>query len=67
MVWRPVSSLHNGKVSIRNFYFNNSGEDDYTHNEFKPFDLINELADNNCNANAISRIASFPISTGPTM
>ncbi|MDC6281776.1 hypothetical protein H6B16_014705, partial [Caecibacteroides pullorum] len=42
----------NGKVTIRNFHFNYSGEDDYTHNEFKPFDLINELADNNCNANA---------------
>lgn len=51
----------NGKVSIRNFYFNNSGEDDYTHNEFKPFDLINELADNNCNANAnfANRIISY--------
>lgn len=51
----------NGKVSIRNFYFNNSGEDDYTHNEFKPFDLINELADNNCNANAnfAGRIISY--------
>ena len=48
-------------VSIRNFYFNNSGEDDYTHNEFKPFDLINELVDNNCNANAnfASRIISY--------
>lgn len=31
----------NGKVTIRNFHFNYSGEDDYTHNEFKPFDLIN--------------------------
>lgn len=51
----------NGKVSIRNFYFNSSGEDDYTHNEFKPFDLINELADNNCNANAnfANRIISY--------
>lgn len=51
----------NGKVSIRNFYFNYSGEDDYTHNEFKPFDLINELVDNNCNANAnfAGRIISY--------
>ena len=51
--YREIKSFKyedNGKVSIRNFYFNNSGEDDYTHNEFKPFDLINELADNNCNA-----------------
>ena len=58
---------NNGKVSIRNFYFNNSGEDDYTHNEFKPFDLINELADNNCNANANFASRIIPISTGPTM
>ena len=51
----------NGKVTIRNFHFNYSGEDDYTHNEFKPFDLINELVDNNCNANAnfASRIISY--------
>lgn len=62
--YREIKSFkyeNNGKVSIRNFYFNNSGEDDYTHNEFKPFDLINELADNNCNANAnfASRIISY--------
>lgn len=62
--YREIKSFKyedNGKVSIRNFYFNNSGEDDYTHNEFKPFDLINELADNNCNANAnfASRIISY--------
>ena len=40
--YREIKSFkyeNNGKVSIRNFYFNNSGEDDYTHNEFKPFDL----------------------------
>ena len=57
--YREIKSFKyedNGKVSIRNFYFNNSGEDDYTHNEFKPFDLINELADNNCNANAIEHL-----------
>ena len=51
----------NGKVSIRNFHFNYSGEDDYTHNEFKPFDLINELVDKNHNANAnfAGRIISY--------
>ena len=46
--YREIKSFkyeNNGKVSIRNFYFNNSGEDDYTHNEFKPFDLINEFKD----------------------
>lgn len=51
----------NGKVSMRNFHFNYRGEDDYSHNEFKPFDLINELVDNNCNANAnfAGRIISY--------
>ena len=51
----------NGKVSIRNFYFNNSGEDDYTHNEFKPFERTTTVT-----PTRISRVASFPISTGPT-
>ena len=52
----------NGKISIRNFHFNyNEKEDDYTHNEFKPFDIINELVDSNCNANAnfANRIVSY--------
>ena len=53
--YREIKSFKyedNGKVSIRNFYFNNSGEDDYTHNEFKPFDLINELADDVINGSS---------------
>ena len=51
----------NGKVSIRNFHFNYNGREDYTHNEFKPFDIINELVDSNCNANAnfANRIVSY--------
>ena len=51
----------NGKVSIRNFNFNYNGREDYTHNEFKPFDLINELVDcnHNANANFADRIISY--------
>ena len=51
----------NGKVSIRNFHFNYNGREDYTHNEFKPFGIINELVDSNCNANAnfANRIVSY--------
>ena len=35
--------------------------DDYSHNEFKPFDLINDLVDKNRNANAnfAGRIISY--------
>ena len=51
----------NGKISIRNFHFNYNEKEDYTHNEFKPFDIINELVDSNCNANAnfANRIISY--------
>ena len=42
----------NGKVSMRNFYSFHNDRDDYSHNEFKPFDLINDLVDKNHNANA---------------
>ncbi|GKG72504.1 hypothetical protein CE91St1_16470 [Parabacteroides goldsteinii] len=42
----------NGKVSMRNFYTFHNDRDDYSHNEFKPFDLINDLVDKNHNANA---------------
>ena len=51
----------NGKISIRNFHFNYNEKEDYTHNEFKPFDIINELVDSNCNANAnfANRIVSY--------
>ena len=51
----------NGKVSIRNYHFNYSGKDDYSHNEFKPFDLLNELVDSNYNANSnfADRIISY--------
>ena len=50
----------NGKVSIRDFYFHN-GQDDYSHNEFKPFNLINDLVDksHNANANFANRIISY--------
>ncbi len=51
----------NGKVSMRNFYSFHNDRDDYSHNEFKPFDLINDLVDKNHNANAnfASRIISY--------
>ena len=42
----------NGKVSMRNFYSYHNDRDDYSHNEFKPFDLINDLVDKNHNANS---------------
>ncbi|MDO5771197.1 MAG: hypothetical protein Q4Q28_03545 [Bacteroidales bacterium] len=51
----------NGKVSMRDFYSCHNDRDDYSHNEFKPFDLINDLVDKNHNANAnfASRIISY--------
>lgn len=51
----------NGKVSMRNFYSYHNDRDDYSHNEFKPFDLINDLVDKNHNANAnfASRIIAY--------
>ena len=42
----------NGKVSMRDFYTYHNDRDDYSHNEFKPFDLLNDLVDKNRNANA---------------
>ena len=51
----------NGKVSMRDFYTYHNDRDDYSHNEFKPFDLINDLVDKNRNANAnfANRIISY--------
>ena len=51
----------NGKVSMRDFYSYHNGRDDYSHNEFKPFDLINDLVDKNRNANSnfAGRIISY--------
>ena len=51
----------NGKVSMRNLYSYHNDRDDYSHNEFKPFDLINDLVDKNRNANAnfANRIVSY--------
>ena len=51
----------NGKVSMRDFYSYHNGKEDYSHNEFKPFDLINDLVDKNHNANAnfANRIVSY--------
>ena len=51
----------NGKVSMRDFYSYHNGKEDYSHNEFKPFDLINDLVDKNRNANSnfAGRIISY--------
>lgn len=51
----------NGKVSIRNFYSYHNDRDDYSHNEFRPFDILNDLVDKNSNANAnfANRIISY--------
>lgn len=42
----------NGKVSMRDFHTYHNGKDDYSHNEFKPFDIVNDLVNKNHNANA---------------
>ena len=46
---------------MRDFYTYHNDREDYSHNEFKPFDLINDLVDKNRNANAnfASRIISY--------
>ena len=41
----------NGKVSMRDFYSYHNDRDDYSHNEFKPFDILNDMVDKNYNAN----------------
>lgn len=42
----------NGKVSMRDFHTYHNGKDDYSHNEFRPFDIVNDLVNKNHNANA---------------
>lgn len=42
----------NGKVSMRDFYSYHNDREDYSHNEFKPFDILNDMVDKNRNANA---------------
>ena len=41
--------------------YNHYDDESYSHNEFKPFDIINDLVDKNCNANAnfANRIISY--------
>lgn len=53
----------NGKVSMRDFYSYHNDRDDYSHNEFKPFDILNDMVDKNCNANANFAAVSSHIST----
>lgn len=49
---RNFSYDDNGKISMRDFYSLRNGKDDYSHNEFKPFDVLNDLVDKNHNANS---------------
>lgn len=60
-VERHFSYNSNGKISMRDFYSFGNGKDDYSHNEFKPFDILNELVDKNRNANVsfANRIISY--------
>ena len=37
---------------MRDLYSLRNGKDDYSHNEFKPFDVLNDLVDKNHNANS---------------
>lgn len=57
----------NGKVSMRDFYTYHNDRDDYSHNEFKPFDLINVTWwIRTATPTRTLRAASFLISTGLT-
>ncbi len=49
------------KVTMRDFYSYHNDREDYSHNEFKPFDILNDMVDKNCkvNANFASRIISY--------
>ena len=47
---RDFSYDDNGKISMRDLYSLRNGKDDYSHNEFKPFDVLNDLVDKNHNA-----------------
>ena len=49
---RDFSYDDNGKISMRDLYSLRNGKDDYSHNEFKPFDVLNDLVDKNHNANS---------------
>lgn len=49
---RNFSYDDNGKISMRDFYSYHNGMEDYSHNEFKPFDILNDLVDKNHNANS---------------
>ena len=65
-VERHFSYNDNGKVSMRDFYSFNNGKDDYSHNEFKPFDILNDLVDRTATPTRILPTASSPTSTGHT-
>ncbi len=58
---RKFSYDDSGKVSVRDFYSYHNDKEDYSHNEFKPFDILNDMVDKNYNANAnfASRIIAY--------
>ena len=58
---RKFSYDDSGKVSMRDFYSYHNDKEDYSHNEFKPFDILNDMVDKNYNANAnfASRIIDY--------
>lgn len=56
----------NGKTTYKNYHaYNHYDDESYSHNEFKPFDIINDLVDKNCNANANFANRIIPILTRP--
>lgn len=58
---RDFSYDDNGKISMRDFYSLGNRKDDYSHNEFKPFDILNAMVDKNHNAhsNFANRIIAY--------
>lgn len=57
----------NGKVSMRDFYSYHNDRDDYSHNEFKPFDIINNLVDKTTTPTRILPAVLSPTSTKSIM
>lgn len=63
---RNFSYDDNGKISMRDFYSLRNGKDDYSHNEFKPFDVLNDLVTRTTTPTLTSPTVSSPTSTGRT-
>ncbi|MCM1331554.1 MAG: hypothetical protein NC248_02980 [Bacteroides sp.] len=58
---RDFSYDDNGKISMRDFYSLGNRKDDYSHNEFKPFDVLNAMVDkhHNAHSNFANRIIAY--------